>query len=280
MSNLRIIDYNAANIATLSASTTAGTLVAGNLLTDIKSQVWRSTATSAQITATWTNLQSINSVILPHTNLTNAATMRVRGYTNTSDVPGVATPVFDTTALACCAYTAASAFGWDITVPGVANFGYGGGVYAGLFFTVGSIRKLYIELVDSGNAAGYIEAARLVTGAYWSPSYNADYGLQLGYQDKSSHNRNDAGDLLTDIFARSKTLSFNLGRMVSADREYMMKILRRNGLPTPIYISVFSDDADKNKEQDYQIYGKLSQLSAITLSDYSSYISSISIDEI
>ena len=281
MSNLRIIHKNIiAQKLALTASTEAGALLVSNLLTDIKSQVWRSTATSAQLTATWTNLQTIKAVILPHTNLTNAATMRVRGYTNTTDVPGVASAVFDTTALTCCAVTSSAAMGWDLNTPGVANFGYGGGVYAGLFFTGGSVRKLYIELVDSGNAAGYVEASRLITGDYWEPTYNADFGLKLGYKDDSVHMRTDSGDLITDIKPRSKTLTFDLGDLVPADREVLMRIVRSNGLPAPIFISVFPGDTDKNKEQDYQIYGKLSQISELTLARFSSYTTSISIDEI
>jgi hypothetical protein len=281
MANLRIIHRNElAQNLTLTASTTAGTLAAANLLTDIKSQVWRSTATSAQLTVTWSNLRTIKAVILAHTNLTNAATMRVRGYTLTTDTPGVATAVFDTTALTCCAVTSATAMGWDLNVPGVANFSYGGGVYAGLFFTGGSVRKLYIELVDSGNAAGYVEAARLITGDYWEPTYNADFGLKLGYKDDSVHTRTDSGDLITDIKPRAKMLTFDYGDLIPADREVLMRILRSNGLPSPIFISVFPGDTDKNKEQDYQIYGKLDQLSDITLARFSSYTASVTVNEV
>ena len=280
MTNLRIIDYNAANIATLTASTTSGTLVASNMLTDIKSQVWRSTSTSAAILTACPTLKSVNAVIFAHTNFTNAATMRVVGYTLANDVPGVATPVFDTSALPCCAYTASSVFGWDANTPGVSNFGFGGGVYAGLFFTGGSVRRLYIEISDTGNAAGYVEVSRLIAGYYWSPTYNADYGVQLGYDDKSSHSRNDAGDLLTDITPRSKWLSFNLSGMEAVDRQNFMRLMRSKGLSSPIYISVFPADTDKNLEQDYQIYGKQSALSPILMPYYSSYQTSIKIDEI
>ena len=281
MSNLRIIHRNelTQNLS-LTASTTAGTLAASNLLTDIKSQVWRSTSTTAQLTVTWTNLRTIKAVILAHTNFTNVTTMRVRGYTNTADVVGSATPVFDTTELTCCNVTSGAAMGWDLNIPGVANFGYGGSVYASSFFTGGSVRKLYIEIVDTGNATGYVEVSRLITGDYWEPSYNADWGLKLGYKDDSEHTRSFAGDLMTEIKPRSKTLTFDFGDMIEADRAVLMRIVRSNGLPAPLYISVFPGDTDKNKEQDYQIYGKLDQLSEITLARYASYSSSLTINEV
>ena len=280
MSNLRILYNNLVdNGSVLSASTSAGSLLPANLQTNIKSQVWRSTATSATLTAVWQIAQAVNCVILPFTNLTNAATMRVRGYANITDVVGTATPTFDTTALTCCPYTSAAAFGWDTNVPGVANFGKAGGVYAALFFTGVASKKLVIDLVDTGNAAGYLEAARLLAGVYWSPVNNADWGIQCGFKTNSVHIRNDAGDLLTDVRAISKTISFNISMAPPADREVFMKIMRLN-ISNPLYISFFPGDTDKNFEQDYQIWGKLSQQSLLSLVKYSQYSSSISVDEI
>ncbi len=279
MSNLRILHTNLIDSATVSASVTAGSLVAANLQTNIKSQVWRSTTTSGTLTASWTVAKAINCVILPFTNFTNAATMRVRGYANLADVVGVATPVFDTTALTCCAYTAASVFGWDTNIPGVANFGQGGGVYASLFFTGGSAIKIVVDLVDTANVSGYIEAARLLAGAYWSPFNNIDYGVQTGFKSNTVHFRNDAGDLLTDVRAISKSLTINFSMAPAADREVLMKILRLT-ISNPVYVSCFPADTNTNLEQDYQIWGKLSQQSVISLVKFSQYSSSFVIDEI
>ena len=58
-----------------------------------------------------------------------------------------------------------------------------------------------------------------------------------------------------------------------------MKIMRLN-ISNPLYISFFPGDTDKNFEQDYQIWGKLSQQSLLSLVKYSQYSSSISVDEI
>jgi hypothetical protein len=279
MSILRVLNVNLADSSTVVASVTAGSLAASNLLTNIKSQVWRSTGTSATLTASWTVAKTFNCVILPFTNFTNAATMRVRGYANLADVVGVAATTFDTTALTCCPYTAASVFGWDTNVPGVANFGQGGGVYASLFFAGGSAIKIVIDLVDTTNAAGYIEASRLLAGSYWSPTYNVDYGVQVGFKTSSAHIRNDAGDLLTDIRALAKTLTVNFSRASVSDREALMKVLRQN-IANPVYISLFPADTDKNLEQDYQIWGKLTQESVVGIVKYTQYSSTFTVDEI
>lgn len=280
MSNiLRLLHVNLADSANITASTTAGTLVAANLKTNIKSQVWRSTGTSATLTVSLTAAKTFTCCILPFTNFTNTATMRVRGYANLTDVVGVATPTFDTTALTCCAYTATNVFDWDLTVPGVNNFGQGGGVYAGLFFTGGSAIKIVIDIVDTSNSSGYVEAARVVCGAYWSPMINCDWGVNVGFKTSTAHTRNDAGDLITDIRALYKNLSFDFNYATPSDRESIMKLFRMN-LDNPVYVSLFPADTDKNLEQDYQIWGKLTQQSNVNLTRYQNYTTSISIDEI
>lgn len=276
MSNLRIVTKNWADLAVIAASSAAGALVAANMQTNIKTQVWRSVGTTATIGISWVTAKFVNCVIFPFTNLTNTATMRVRGYALLTDT----VPVFDTLTQPCCPFSSPGAFGWDSNTPGVANFGHGGAVYAGLWFTGGSVQGVSVDIVDSANVQGYIEAARVVTGSYWRPDVNASYGAQLGYKDASSHVRNDAGDLLTDIKPRAKVLSLSFADSTAADRSNMMRLLRDNGLSTPVYISVFPGDADKDKEQDFQIFGKLTQLSALRLDGFSSYSSSIDIEEI
>lgn len=275
MSNLRILYKNEASSATIAGAAYVATLPPSNLLTLIKSQVWRSTTRSDFITAIWATAKNINCVILPFTNFTNAATMRVRGYTD----PAVATPLFDTGVLLCCPYIASSVFGWDNNVPGAANFGYGGGVYASLFFTGGLVKKIIVDIADLANPSGYIEAAQLAAGTYWEPTINADYGAQIGWKDASVHVRNDAGDLLTDIKTRSKSLTINFSNASVTDREALMGIMR-NGIGSPLYISVFPGGTDKNIEQDYQIYGKLSQQSTIAIARYLQYSTAVIIDEI
>jgi hypothetical protein len=277
---MRVIDYNFMDLATLTASSESGSLVVENLKTDIKSQVWRTGSTSANITAILPSAVNINAVVFSYTNLSNGATLRVRGYTNTTDIIGTDSPVFDTTSLPCCNYTASSVFGWDINTPAVVDFGYGAFVYASLFFTGGSVRKLYIEIADSGNSSGYIEAGRLICGYYWEPTFNADYGIQLGFDDQSNNSRNNAGDLLSDVKPRFKNMTFSLGNFSAADREKIMRMLRINGTSNGIYFTIFPDDSDKNKEQDYQIYGKLAQNPMITMPWFDRFSGSFTINEI
>ena len=66
---MRIVADNAADRSTLIASSTAGLLAASNLLTDIKSEVWRSTGTSATLTMSWPVAELVGMVALPFCSL-------------------------------------------------------------------------------------------------------------------------------------------------------------------------------------------------------------------
>ena len=78
MTNLRIIYDNAADRATLTASTTAGTLDVTNLQNNRKGRPWRATGTTGRLGATWAAPERIGGVFLPFCNLSPTATMRVR----------------------------------------------------------------------------------------------------------------------------------------------------------------------------------------------------------
>lgn len=85
MPNLRIIHNNAADRATLTASSSVGALVPTNLKSDLKSVVWRSatagagTTPTARLDASWPATEPIGGVALAYCRLTAQALMRVRG---------------------------------------------------------------------------------------------------------------------------------------------------------------------------------------------------------
>lgn len=273
--NLRIVSNNVANIAVLSASSTAGSLSVSNLLTDIKSQIWRATGTSATITASWSSPQLVGVVALPYCNLSSTATIRVRGYSDT----GI-TLLFDTGAVPACQYAPLGMWNWGMLPLGVNAFPYGGSAYANVWTPVTAVKQLTIDLADSTNVAGYIEAGRLVIGNYWSPTNNAEYGASVVMNDTSVHSRNDAGDLLTYIGTRSRTISVNVTNMFPADRAALMSILVGNSLPQPVYFSLYPSDTDPQLEQTYQVYCKMSTMSPVTSPYYNAYSAPLELQEI
>ena len=276
MSNLRIVYDNAVGrTSTLVASTMAGSLVAANLQTDIKSQTWRATGTSATLTATWAANETIGVVALPFVNFTSAATIRVRGYATPSG-----TLLIDTGTVAACASVPAGLKGWGTRSLGANAFAYNGGAYACAWFAPTVVQQLVIDLADSANPAGYIEASRLVAGNYWSPTYNADFGATITAQDASKPFRNDAGDLLTDLGTRSRSMSLNLSYMPATDRLALMNIFLGNGLGAPVFLSLYPQSSDAALEQTYQMYAKLSTVGVMTAQVASTYSAPVILDEV
>ncbi len=282
MPNLRIISDNAANRGNISATSTVGALVAANLLSDIKSSVWRAANTVATLNLVFPSSELVGGVALPFCNLTSSATIRVIGYGDAGET------VFDTGNVAACAYAPLGQFDWGRQAiggnayrrGGANDFAYGGGSCASVWFEHALVRSLAIGLIDIDNPDGYIEASRVIAGSYWSPHYNADYGASLLAQDSSKHYRTDAGDLMTDIGTRSRKLSFNLGQLPPVERSRLMAVLRGNGMAKPVFVSLFPESDDPLLEQDHQIYGKLPEMSAVSMSNYNSYSAPLALEEV
>lgn len=277
MANLRIVYDNAADRSTISTNSTAGTLNAQNMLTDIKSEIWRSSAsTSVLITLSWSTAEILSMVAFPFASLTETATIRVRGYLEVGD----SVPAYDTgTQLA-----APSAFGsvaWGTLPLGVNAYSYGGGNYAAIWFPTMSVKKILVTLTDNANPNGYIEAARCVCGSYWEPQINCEYGVEIGAGDMSKHERSDAGDLRTDRGPRYKILNVDLSLMPNTDRNQMWRILLGNGMSRPIYFSLLPDSSDDPQgEQIYQVYGKLTKGSSIKFQFLNQFNTSLELEEI
>ena len=276
MANLRIVYDNVADNATITASSTAGALVAANLKTDYKSEIWRSTGISATLTLTWTTAQMLGVMSLPFCNFTSTATMRVRGYTEIADV----TPAFDTTAVLCCPYQALGGWAWGAVPLGVNAFSYVGSAYATVWFPIAAVKKLVVDLVDTANTSGYLEAGRAVTGSYWSPEINADYGASVAPIDSTTVSRNDAGDPVRVRGYKHRTVDLSLSEMSETDRLECYNLLVGNGLARPVFLSLYPEDEYPAREQSHQIYGLHKSLGQIAAPYFGRFSAPISIEEI
>lgn len=276
MANLRVVFSNVADTATTyTASSTAGNLAASNMKTEIKSEVWRSVGTSATLTLKWGSSQSVGVVALPFCALTSTATVRVRCYADAA----MASLVTDTGAVTACASNFDS-FTFGAIPLGVNGFAYGGSTYACLWLSPVSVQAITIDIVDTANPNGYIEAARLVIGPYWTPSTNCQYGAVLTPADMSKHTRDDAGNLRTDRGPQYKTLSFDMQAMSTADRNTLWMLMRGYGMVKPVFMSLVPQADDLIEEQLYMIYGKLTKTSAMKYQFIGQHDASIDIEEI
>lgn len=314
--NLRIIYQNILDLSgtTITASSTASAATpTTNLKLDSKSQVWRSasqTSTSytspsgdtlyrpvANLVITLTSAQIVGGVIFPFCNLSQTAKIRVRGYTGTAALVGTpavqnttdpgggvagGTLIFDSTVTTAAPYQNFGLWNWGSIPLGVNSYSYGGGTYGRVWIpTPQACTSILIEIYDPACVSPYIEISRIVAGSYWSPKYNTSFGLSTGSQDLSQHERSESGDLITNRGIRYRNMKFELTWLPPEDRLEFTRILRGNGLPRPLFISLFPNNSeDYEKEQAHQIYGKLSTLNDITHPIFEMYSTSIEIEEI
>jgi hypothetical protein len=291
--NLRIIYQNAADLSTstLAASSTASvSTTIANIRSDIKSLLWRSGAGKQQrILLTSTIPLDIGGIILPFCNLTPTATIRVRGFSSvtgavaTYNGVGGTGALFDTGVVVASPYPALSLWDWGTNPLGSNVYAYGGGTYGRVWLStqITGCYSIAIDIDDTSNTNNYIEVSRLFIGKYWSPKYNTSYGLSTTMKDLSSHERSEAGDLVTNRGVRHNSMNFDMNWLVKEDQLEMQKILRGNGISKSMVISLFPDNTDDySKEQSHQICGKLSDISSLTHPVLGMYSTSISIDEL
>ena len=278
MSNLRIIYDNAIDRAVLTASSTAGSLVPANMQVDRKSKVWRASGTSATVTATWASAaQLISGVMLPFCSLTSAATITVRCYS----VATGGSPIYTLGPILAAPYTPLGMWSWGTIPLGVNAYSYGNNTYGRIWFdNTYSVKRVEIDISDPTNPLGYIEVGRMVAGSHWSPTYNTAFGIPVTFPDSSVQERTDSGDLVTTIGTRTKKLSFDLNWLVASDRNTFTSLMQHVGVSKPIFVSLFPNDPDASKEQIYQIYGKLPNVSQMSHTMHTIYASQINIEEV
>ena len=219
---MRLAIVNKSDAATITASSTAGGLVAANLKTPYKTQVWRSTGVTATLTVQWGSPQIIGVVSLPYCSLSTAATVRVRGYVYSAD----ATPDFDTGVNIAVPGPGLGVMDWGNSALGVNGYSEGNYNTCVLWVPVGSYEKLVIDIDDTYNPLGYIEAGRLFCSNYHEFRYNAEYGSNISSTDTDRQFRNEAGDLLTDRGISYKTMTVNLGMLNEVDKQTVFRAMK------------------------------------------------------
>jgi hypothetical protein len=313
MPTLRIIYQNQADLSTTtitSSTNQSASTTVSNLKLDTKSQVWRTSPTTISSTQVkgdlivdLGSLKTVGGVVLAFTNLnSSSATIRVRGYTSppahssssgsdSINFPIVnGTSVVDTGNIVCCPWNTMDISDWGTNPVGSSNYSYGGGTYARVWLNTAQaatlVRYLSIEVTDyytTSSTGRYIEVSKLIIGKYWSPKYNAGYGVSAGIKDMSEHTRTQSGDLLTTRGPMYQCVNFNLEWLSDSDRQEMAKILTINGMSRPLLISLFPDGTtteEYERERAHQIYGKLSQLSQITYNNPFMYSIPLELEEV
>ena len=202
---------------------------------------------------------------------TTAALARPLGY-----IDAWQTYTLDSTAVLACPAPAFALLGWS----GVNSFGYGGGVTARVWVTPTQAYGMALDIVDTNNTQGYIEAGRFFTGSYWEGVRNVDYGAAMSIIDTTKNSRSDAGDLISDPGTKHRKLTFSLSNLSQAERATLFNVCKGNGMSVPVFVSIYPGNTDTALEQDHQGAFKLMNMGAMAMPSFLQYANSLELEEV
>lgn len=252
MSNFRLIHNNAADRATIVASTTAGGLTTANLKNDRKNFVHRSTEKQVTFELNWPSDEAVGGIVLPASNLSPEAEWQATFYNALNQPVAAIGPLF------AAPGAPLELISWGSQPLNANAFSYGGATKSAMWLEEQVMaRRVVIEISDPKNKLDYIDNARLVVGQYWQPKHGAaQYGANANPVDMSSSQRSQSGDNRTDVRPSYDTVAFDLAAMQHEDRDAFSRIIKSIGVHRSIAVSVLPDNYNPVLTQDWLIYGK------------------------
>lgn len=260
MPNLRLIATNAVDTATLTSSDFQATLPVGNLQLEGRARVARTVNASGTktINGNFGGSTICSALVLYGHNLSGTGTWRLRLFNGINQTGSV---VYDSTTLQPQNVIGWGSFAWGIEPWGSSTFRNWEQPFWVLYFSAVYALSFRLELVDTPNPAGYLQASRLIIGSYITPAFNAEYGLQMGWDTNSQQRRTLGGSVRTDRRAGFRRLSFDLAELDVSERAVWVDLGRSAGLHQEMFISVFPD-AGAELERDHTLLCKFSQVPA------------------
>lgn len=232
---MKLIWSNIADTATATVSPSAvATLPVTNLQQQGRSNVWRSTSTADQtIRLTWATPQPFNAAVLYRTNVTSAATWRIKAFSDAAWT----TNIYDSGSLAMLPAKPLGDLLFGIDVLGASVFSGWSLSFAQHFCETYYVQSLEIIVSDPTNTAGYVEAARLYVGAALETDRQFSYGLTLAWRENTRTSRTDGGTLRTDRFSNFREMYGDVRKMSQTDRSSLTEVMRRVGMHTDVFIT-------------------------------------------
>jgi hypothetical protein len=142
-----------------------------------------------------------------------------------------------------------------------------------------SADEVVVSVSDPDNQRGYLEASRLVIGdCIVTPP--ADVGVRLSNDDLGTLRRTEAGDFSVVRGPVSRKLKFSLGFLTPYEAQKVRKALLSAGKTKSLFVSLYPENESPEKEQAFQIVGKLTSETFINLSFFNSADTNLEISEL
>jgi hypothetical protein len=262
MARILIADGEDIDAATVTAENEVATLPATNLQTMQPSETWRtSDATDTFIVADLGAALAVDIVALLKTNLTAAATWRVRGATSEANL--TAAPGYDSTAVGF----------WP-------ESGLAGQAVSGFLYLdpAQSFRWWRIDLSDAANPDGYLEAGRLYIDAAWRPARNLSFNWQLGWIDDGEPRHARGGQIHPEVVPRRRRLRFSLDYLTEAEAATAYDLDRRRGRSADVL--VLRDPAHATQLHRQSVYGLMTVLEPAVNTRFNVYSHRYDVEEL
>lgn len=271
MKNIRLLTNNAADRATITVANTAAGMGADKLKTDIKGEVCRVLAGSANLVLTWPALETVGAVVIPASNLGPSSTIRVRAY-----LDAAGTTLLADSGIKFAAPGTILEY-WDFSQPLNVNLFADGASPITACYLPEQVAARRIEIAITNPDNTFIDISRLVAGGYHALKYNPDYGATVGTLDLTKNTRAASGDIKTDWGPKASSMTFDLGWIDNSDRERVRQLIAK-GVGRFMFVSIFPENDDPALERDYSIYGKPSQAGSMTYSLFNLHSSQFQIE--
>lgn len=276
-----ISSTNYSDGGTLTVDDEVATLPATNLQDQQIVKIWRNTQTSAQIDVDFGQQRIIDFMALIRHNISQTGTIRWR----LSAVSDFSTTVYDSGTID--AWPIVEEFG---TLPwGVFQWGGRLNPEVAAEYTISSFdvltsavqaRYLRIDISDSLNADGYLQAGRLIAGPSYRPSVNYANGVQFEFVDESRITKSRGGQTFVDEVERYRVMRFELINLPENEMfgNVFNSIDRLRGVSKDIL--VIPQPAKSSTWITQNIYGRIRQTQPITNSALTYYGRMIEVEEL
>ena len=247
---------NKADAATVAASSQLASLPGSNVQNSHVSRVWSTAAAVTSATLTLDMLSSVSCAVLAllGTNLTSAATVRLRG--SDSDATGATGEKYDSGTIAA----------------GVkARYGA-----AYLSFTAAAARYWLINLADATLTDG-IEVGRVFLGPKWTATVSQGLGWSSMQRDESRRTKSYGGQSFADEVPQVRVLQFTLDFMTAAEMYgNAFAMARANGIVRDVL--AINDPASAYLSEQ-SVWGLLTSSEPLVNETYGVYRQKFSIEE-
>lgn len=273
-------NYVDSSDSTLTVDTEVASLPKENLQDLQIVNVWRTTATSAQIDVDIGSLKILDLMALIAHNFSTGAQIRWR----VSEVSDFSTTVYDSGTVDV--WKAVEDFGsapwgvfrWGGTPSPTQTALYTKNTFAFIPSAVFG-RYVRIDVTDTGNSDGYLQAGRLIVGPAYQPTINYANGVEFEFIDNSRVTKSRGGQTFVDEVEKFRRIRFDLINLPEGEifGNIFNNLDRIKGVSKDVLVIPQPDDPQTWLTQN--IYGRIAQISPITNTALQYYARRIEIEE-